>query len=192
MSEAEINNLFQLNYQIFLVSVDQCMQSFAQWEFLPPTVTDIYWETVKHYHDRGPPSPTRSLYRSQPASLRTSCMCSIRATRSATPTSRSACNAPKRWGGANRSESGAQYSSRRRASYKVKIFCLKNVSLSDVLSKTSATQMYHRRSLRAILWFLEKHSSLSALSNTFRTFLEFLELFKRTKLLNFESNLRKF
>ena len=158
MSEAEINNLFQLDYQIFLVSVDQCMQSFTQGEFQPPTVTDIYWETVKHYHDKGPPSPTRSLYRSQPASLRTSCTCSIRATRSATPRSRSACNAPthKRWDGANRSESGAQYSGRRRASYKVKIFCLKNVSLSDVLSKTSATQVYHRRSLWAILRFFGK------------------------------------
>ena len=61
MSQAEINNLFQVDYQIFLVSVDQCMQSFAQGEFQLPTVTDVYWETVKHYHDRGPPSPTRSL-----------------------------------------------------------------------------------------------------------------------------------
>ena len=79
---------------LFLVSVNQCMQLFAQGEFQPSSVTDIYWETVKHCHDRGSPSATRSLYRSQPASLRTSCTCSIRAARSATPSLQSARNAP--------------------------------------------------------------------------------------------------
>ena len=65
----EINKLLQLDHQIFLVSVDQYMQVFAPEEFQPPPITDIYRETLKRYHDKGPPSSTLRLFRTLHTSL---------------------------------------------------------------------------------------------------------------------------
>ena len=48
---------------------DQYMHQFAQEEFQLPRMTDMYRETVKLYNDRGPPSPTRRLSRTQQTNL---------------------------------------------------------------------------------------------------------------------------
>ena len=94
---AEINSSSNFIIKYFVVSDDQYMRLFAQKESQPSSLTDIYRETVKRYHDKGPPFPPGgSPAPNRPASPTTRTR-SVRAARSPTSSSQSAHNATTQW-----------------------------------------------------------------------------------------------
>ena len=93
------STLSLLDHKIFFVSVNQYMQLLLKGSsnsLLWPIYIGKRWSAT--YHDRGPPSPTGRLSRTQQASLPYhSHAFFCKAARLAPPSSRNACNAPTQW-----------------------------------------------------------------------------------------------
>ena len=67
--EQKLTNFFNLIIKYFLFQSISTCSCLLKEEFQTLPVTDIYRETLKRYHDRGSPSPTQRLFRTQHTSL---------------------------------------------------------------------------------------------------------------------------
>ena len=67
--EQKSTNFSNLTIKYFLLRSISTCSCLLKEEFQTLPVTNIYRETLKRYHDRGSPSPTRRLFRTQHTSL---------------------------------------------------------------------------------------------------------------------------